>query len=124
MIKNEIDIEIGKNSIDFSEIDIPSNNLPPQKKVGRNQYIDMYSKKNNKFSSANNINIDNFLNDETEEGKSNIDNKELQKNKSKFKDKKNKLLKRSRKDYCKYDDDTNKVCGCIGEQTKSLCTIF
>ena len=36
-----------------------------------------------------------------------------------------KSIRRSYNNYCNYDEDgANKICGCIGEQSNGICSIF
>ena len=138
-----------KATLNVSLTDNPINMLPPQKIVERNALLDLRRKEKEKdikdISSVNstkkesdyssNINIENIGNDFSEtEKKSEFSDKSytgrerIRKSNIKRNEKINpprKVRNSKRYEYSSLDkEDTNKICGCIGEQANGLCIIF
>ena len=147
-IKQDESIE-EKATLNISSTDNPINMLPPQKLVERNALLDLRRKEKEKdykeISSVNstkkesdyssNINIENIGNDfsETEKksecsDRSYISRERIRKSNVKRNEKINppgKVRNNKRYEYGALDrEDTNKICGCIGEQANTYCNIF
>ena len=138
-----------KATLNVSLTDNPINMLPPQKIVERNALLDLRRKEKQKdykdISSVNstkkesdyssNINIENIGNDfsETEKksefsDKSYVGRERIRKSNVKRFEKINppgKIRNSKRYEYSSLDrEDTNKICGCIGEQANGFCIVF
>ena len=138
-----------KATLNISLTDNPINMLPPQKIVERNALLDLRRKEKQKdykdISSVNstkkesdyssNINIENIGNDfsETEKksefsDKSYVGRERIRKSNVKRFEKINppgKIRNSKRYEYSSLDrEDTNKICGCIGEQANGFCIVF
>ena len=138
-----------KATLNVSLSDNPINMLPPQKIVERNALLDLRRKEKQKdykdISSVNstkkesdyssNINIENIGNDfsETEKksefsDKSYVGRERIRKSNVKRFEKINppgKIRNSKRYEYSSLDrEDTNKICGCIGEQANGFCIVF
>ena len=128
-----------KSKLKISSTDNPRNILPPQKKVERNLLLDLVNKKKEKFDgdSNSNINIDNIMSDFSEKDKksdyssTSIIGRETRTRKTKFERSGKTIppekIRNSHRyyDYGRLDDeDTKKICGCIGEQASGYCNIF
>ena len=138
-----------KATLNVSLTDNPINMLPPQKIVERNALLDLRRKEKQKdykeISSVNstkkesdyssNINIENIGNDFSEtEKKSEFSDKSyagrerIRKSNVKRFEKINppgKIRNSKRYEYSSLDrEDTNKICGCIGEQANGFCIVF
>ena len=138
-----------KATLNVSLTDNPINMLPPQKIVERNALLDLRRKEKQKdykdISSINstkkesdyssNINIENIGNDfsETEKksefsDKSYVGRERIRKSNVKRFEKINppgKIRNSKRYEYSSLDrEDTNKICGCIGEQANGFCIVF
>ena len=138
-----------KATLNISLTDNPINMLPPQKIVERNALLDLRRKEKQKdykdISSVNstkkesdyssNINIENIGNDfsETEKksefsDKSYVGRERIRKSNVKRFEKINppgKIRNSKRYEYSSLDrEDTNKICGCIGEQANRFCIVF
>ena len=145
-IKQDESIE-EKATLNISGTDNPINMLPPQKLVERNALLDLRRKEKDykEISSVNstkkesdyssNINIENIGNDfsETEKksecsDRSYIGRERIRKSNVKRNEKINppgKVRNNKRYEYGALDrEDTNKICGCIGEQANTYCNIF
>ena len=145
-IKQKESIE-DKATINISATDNPINLLPPPKLVEKNILFDLglKEKDNKDISSVNstkkesdyssNINIENIGNDFSEtEKKSEFSDRSyagrerIRKSNVKRSEKINppgKARNSKRYEYSELDrEDTNKICGCIGEQANGLCNIF
>ena len=147
-IKQDESIE-EKATLNISSTDNPINMLPPQKLVEHNALLDLRRKEKEKDykekSSVNstkkesdyssNINIENIGNDfsETEKksecsDRSYISRERIRKSNVKRNEKINppgKVRNNKRYEYGALDrEDTNKICGCIGEQANTYCNIF
>ena len=138
-----------KATLNVSLTDNPINMLPPQKIVERNALLDLRRKEKQKdykdISSVNstkkesdfssNINIENIGKDfsETEKksefsDKSYVGRERIRKSNVKRFEKINppgKIRNSKRYEYSSLDrEDTNKICGCIGEQANGFCIVF
>ena len=136
-----------KATLNVSLTDNPINMLPPQKIVERNALLDLRSKEKDykDLSSVNstkkesdyssNINIENIGNDfsETEKksefsDRSYVGRERIRKTNVKRSEKvypPGKVRNSKRYEYGALDkEDTNKICGCIGEQANGICNIF
>ena len=138
-----------KATLNVSLTDNPINMLPPQKIVERNALLDLRRKEKQKdykdISTVNstkkesdyssNINIENIGNDfsETEKksefsDKSYVGRERIRKSNVKRFEKINppgKIRNSKRYEYSSLDrEDTNKICGCIGEQANGFCIVF
>ena len=145
-IKQDESIE-EKATLNISSTDNPINMLPPQKLVEHNALLDLRRKEKDykEISSVNstkkesdyssNINIENIGNDfsETEKksecsDRSYIGRERIRKSNVKRNEKINppgKVRNNKRYEYGALDrEDTNKICGCIGEQANTYCNIF
>ena len=113
------------------------------------QNLDINSIKSDKMNGdySSNINIENIFSDDFESQKANNDGYEIKdegsflgesrikkttmsrkidkKGRSKIPPNKMNPIPRTYNDYCNYDEEgANKICGCIGEQSNDICSIF
>ena len=113
------------------------------------QNLDINSIKSDKMNGdySSNINIENIFSDDFESQKANNDGYEIKdegsflgesrikkttmsrkidkKGRSKIPPNKMNPIPRTYNDYCNYDEEgANKICGCIGEQSDGVCSVF
>ena len=113
------------------------------------QNLDINSIKSDKINGdySSNINIENIFSDDFESQKANNDGYEIKdegsflgesrikkttmsrkidkKGRSKIPPNKMNPIPRTYNDYCNYDEEgANKICGCIGEQSDGVCSVF
>ena len=132
---------------DINEAEKMENGSSLSYKLSQNIEINSVQSDKNNGDNCSNINIENIFTDDFESEKDKNEKLEIKdegstlgerrikksmmlrkgdkKTRSKVPPGKSRSIPRTYNDYCNYDEDgANKICGCIGEQSNGICSIF